>query len=223
MNEKKYIISEFYEFKADKKMILESEKSENGIITLVGILQKADALNRNGRIYPFDVLSREAKKYMELVEGHNAFGELDHPESQVVSLATTSHMVVDMWWEGKTLMGKVVLFDDIPAGQVLKGILKKGGVLGISSRGIGSVKNVGGKDIVQDDFELIAFDFVSSPSTIGAYMFKEGVERSRPGMIEIDSSRINSYKKEIQEANKSNIDKYKTIFNNLSDEFWKNL
>lgn len=140
--------------------------------------------------------------------------------SAVVSLATTSHFVIDMWFEGTVLYGKVVLLDENPAGAILKGILKKGGVLGISSRGIGSVKNVGGNDIVQDDFELIAFDFVSSPSTPGAYMFKEGY---KPGMTEIDASRIPAYK--TQKINEINtiLDKYKVLSENINNDFWKNL
>jgi len=224
MEDKKYIISEFYTLQADKKMILEAEKSEFGIIALVGILQKADTINRNGRIYPFEILSREAKKYMELVDQRTAYGELDHPESQIISLSNTSHMVVDMWWEGKTLYGKIVLFDQTNAGGILKDILKKGGVLGISSRGVGSVKNINGKDIVQEDFELIGFDIVSSPSTPGAYMFKEGEENLKPGMFEItDKKQLERLKKPKNEDISSKTERYKEFLKSIGDDFWKKL
>jgi len=172
-NNDKYIISEFYEFKIDKNLITESEKAGKPLI-MTGILQKADQLNRNGRVYPYEILKREADKYMELVENNTAGGELDHPDSAVVSLANVSHRVTEMWWQGKDLYGKVLIAEDTPAGKILKGLLKAGFMLGISSRGVGSVKSRNDQDVVQEDFELIAFDFVSSPSTPGAYLFKEG-------------------------------------------------
>jgi len=209
----KYLISEFFTFKASKDLILESEKNGTDLI-LVGILQKADTINRNGRIYPYNILKREAEKYMDLVNGSMAYGETDHPDSPIVSLLGTSHMVIDMWWEGNVLYGKCIIFDENPAGAILKGILKKGGVLGISSRGVGSVKNINGSDIVQDDFELIGFDFVSSPSTPGAYMFKEGFER--PGMIPL----LNTYDIE-KVRSEGSISKYKEVLKCINDPFWK--
>ena len=218
-----YIISEFHQFSADREMILEAEK-KGDIITLVGILQKADTKNRNGRIYPYDILKREATKYMEMVDEKRAYGELDHPDSAVVSLDTTSHMVVDMWWEGKTLYGKVVIFDgpENPAGAKLKGILKRGGVLGISSRGVGSVKDIDGIDVVQEDFELIAFDFVSSPSTPGAYMFKEGAEKGKRGMVRINGWKGDSQPKEDREI-EDTFTKYKDLHEQHKNDFWRNL
>ena len=167
----KYVISEFYSFKPDLELIKEAEEKNKPII-LSGILQKANTLNRNGRVYPYDILKREATEYMKLVEDGTATGELDHPDSAVVSLANVSHRILDMWWQGEDLYGKV-LITETPAGDILKGLLKSGVMLGISSRGVGSVKTVRGEDLVQEDFELIAFDFVSSPSTPGAYLFKE--------------------------------------------------
>ena len=167
----KYVIAEYYDFKADRNVIIEAEQSFKPI-KLKGILQKANTQNRNGRVYPFEILKREADKYMEAVKERRALSELDHPESPIVSLANSSHLITNMWWEGETLMGEVELLET-EAGNKVKGLLKSGVMLGISSRGVGSVKNVKGTDVVQDDFELIAFDFVSSPSTPGAYMFKE--------------------------------------------------
>jgi hypothetical protein len=167
----KYVISEFYAFNIDRKLLKEAEERNEPII-LKGILQKANTENRNGRVYPLTILKREAQKYEEAVNERRATGELDHPDSAVVSLSNVSHMVTKMWWEGDTLMGEVQLLET-PSGNILKGLLKSGVMLGISSRGVGSVKNIKGLDVVQEDFELIAFDFVSSPSTPGAYLFKE--------------------------------------------------
>lgn len=214
----KYIISEFYKFSADRKMILEAEK-KNELITLVGILQKADTLNRNGRIYPYEILKREATKYMEQVENRTAYGELDHPDSAIISLDNTSHMVVDMWWEGKTLYGKVLIFDEHPSGAKLKAILKGGGTLGISSRGVGSVKSVGGNDVVQEDFELIGFDFVSSPSTPGAYMFKEGREVGLRGMTKLE----NGIQVQISQKNQEYKNKFDALISQYNDNYWSKL
>jgi len=175
-----------------------------------GILQKANTENRNGRVYPLDILKREAKKYEEAVRERRATGELDHPDSAVVSLSNVSHMVTEMWWDGDTLMGKVQILET-PSGEILKGLLKSGVMLGISSRGVGSVKNKNGLDVVQEDFELIAFDFVSSPSTPGAYLFKEG--RSW-GLTKLDKSSSKILKP-------NEINNYNNL-KELSDKsFWK--
>lgn len=177
-NNQYYIIREFYTFKPNVKLIKEAIEKNEPII-LSGILQKANTLNRNGRVYPYDILRREATKYMQAVEENRALGELDHPDSAVVSLRQSSHKVIDMWWQGEELYGKVEILDpDCDDARRLRGLLKSNVMLGISSRGVGSVKTIKGEDVVQDDFELIAFDFVSSPSTPGAYLFKEGVEKS---------------------------------------------
>lgn len=133
---------------------------------------KSELIDFNDNVYCVTVPnSTWLMKYNDKISWtHNC----DHPESAVVSLRNASHKVIDMWWEGEALYGKVQLLDnDCDAARILKGLLKSGVMLGISSRGVGSVKSVKGEDIVQDDFELIAFDFVSSPSTPGAYMFKE--------------------------------------------------
>ena len=215
----KYIISEFYEFKVEPSLIIESEKSGKPLV-MTGILQKADTLNRNGRVYPYDILKREADKYMELVENNTAGGELDHPDSAVVSLANVSHRVSEMWWTGNDLYGKVIIAEETPAGKILKGLLKSGFMLGISSRGVGSVKSKGDQDIVQEDFELIAFDFVSSPSTPGAYLFKEGKSYGNRGagmvLLEKDSGVITKFN---TEERLNNYIKLKELSNN---NFWKN-
>jgi hypothetical protein len=168
-NKDKYIISEFYAFQSEPKLIKEAE--EKGLaIQLKGILQKADTINRNGRVYPFNILKAQADKYHQLVKERRALGECDHPESPIISLANVSHLITEMHWEGNTLLGTAEILDT-PSGNILKGLMKSGVMLGISSRGVGSVKkDRQGRDVVQEDFELIGFDFVSSPSTPGAYM-----------------------------------------------------
>lgn len=221
INDSKYIISEFFDFKASAQLIKEAEERGKPLI-MTGILQKADTVNRNGRIYPFEILKREVDKYMELVENNTAGGELDHPDSAVVSLANVSHRVIDMWWQGKDLYGKVLVAEEVPAGQKLKGLLKAGFTLGISSRGVGSVKSQGGNDIVQEDFELIAFDFVSSPSTPGAYLFKEGKEVFTRGMVPLKAEhyKIITADSAQLKALEENQDR---LIQLLKKDFWKNM
>lgn len=153
-----------------------NESLSNGKTLVTGVLQRANAKNQNERVYPKNVLEREAKKYMEnFVKQRRALGELDHPESSVVNLKNVSHNVVDMYWEGNDLVGTVEILTT-PSGNILKDLLKSGILLGISSRGLGSVKKdmKESADVVQDDFDLIAFDFVSNPSTQGAFMYPSG-------------------------------------------------
>lgn len=141
----------------------------------------------------------------------------DHPDSAVVSLANVSHLITEMWWEGETLMGRAEIIDT-PSGNILKGLLKSGVVLGISSRGVGSVKSQGEKDIVQNDFELIAFDFVSSPSTPGAYLFKE----SRTwGLKKLNYNDDVKVLKADDAASLHNQDKFKNIIDISKNDFWK--
>ena len=153
-----------------------NESLKDGKLLVNGVLQRADAKNQNGRVYPEDVLKREADKYMQnFVKQRRAMGELDHPESSVVNLKNVSHNITDMGWDGKDLVGTVEILPT-PSGNILRDLLQSGILLGISSRGLGSVKKDmrEGADVVQDDFDLIAFDFVSNPSTQGAFMYPQG-------------------------------------------------
>lgn len=212
----KYIISEFYGFNIDDKLIKEAYEN-NGTITIKCILQKADALNRNGRVYPYAILKREVDKYNELVKEGSAMGECDHPSSPIVSLVNVSHVVTKMWWEDTTLFGEIKIADT-KAGDIIKGLLKTGIKLGISSRGVGSVKNQGGKDVVQEDFELIAFDIVSSPSTIGAYLFNES---KNWGLRKLTDDTIKLMKEESPESAEKIEEFYKKIIHLSEDKFWK--
>jgi hypothetical protein len=153
------------------KPVLRESKERPGVFEVEGVMQRAKAQNQNGRVYKKDILAREAKKYVqEFVKNGNAFGELDHPESPVVSLKNASHIVKDLWWNGDDLMGRVELLNT-PAGNIVKEIIKAGHTIGISSRGTGSVQQTNeGTLEVQPDFELVCWDFVSNPSTHGAFM-----------------------------------------------------
>jgi len=142
---------------------------------MTGVMQRANAKNGNGRIYRKETLQREVESYHKLVKERRALGELDHPDDSVINLKNASHLVTDIWWDGDDVMGKVLVLGT-PSGKVLQELCKAGVKLGISSRGLGSVKEDKGKTMVEDDFQLICFDFVSEPSTTGAFMMKEGRE-----------------------------------------------
>ena len=170
----KQLLIDYSAFEISPQMITESEKTNNGRVIVSGVLQRAEAKNQNGRIYPKETLMREAKKYASVQIAENrALGELDHPESSVVNLQNVSHNVKKIWWKGDDLMGTVEVLST-PSGNILKELFKSGIRLGISSRGMGSVKEMMGEGDgtleVQPDFELIAFDFVSNPSTHGAFL-----------------------------------------------------
>ena len=172
---KKVLLREYYELCEGgvcQDLLTEHEKQEvaNGTLYLTGIMQCADKLNGNGRVYPHKVLEREMKNYTKIINEHRALGELDHPEDSVVNLRNASHMVTSVWWDGKNVMGKVKVLNT-PSGQILKSLVQSGVKLGISSRGLGSVhEEKNGATVVEDDFQLICFDFVSEPSTPDAYM-----------------------------------------------------
>ena len=153
------------------KSLLKESRTKPGVFEVEGILQRAVAKNQNGRTYSKEILMRESKRYTdEFVKVGNAFGELDHPESPVVSLKNASHVIKELWWDGDDLMGRIELLNT-PAGNIVKEICKAGHTIGISSRGTGSVQQTNeGTLEVQDDFELVCWDFVSNPSTHGAFM-----------------------------------------------------
>jgi len=156
-------------FEFTHEQISESIEKNSGRLVVQGILQKATEQNQNGRVYTRSLLEREASKYNELISDRRALGELDHPESSVVNLQNVSHNVTKMWWEGDALLGKVEVLGT-PSGNILKELFKSGITLGISSRGMGTTRESEGKTMVNDDFELVAFDFVSNPSTRGAFL-----------------------------------------------------
>ena len=170
----KQLLVDYTVFEISPQQINESLTENNGKLIVSGVLQRADAKNQNERVYPKDLLMREAKKYAgTFIKERRALGELDHPDSSVVNLNNVSHNILDMNWAGNDLVGRVEVLGT-PSGNILKELFKSGIRLGISSRGMGSVKEVmreGSQTLeVQPDFELVAFDFVSNPSTHGAFL-----------------------------------------------------
>lgn len=143
-------------------------------ILMKGILQKADTLNQNGRIYPLAVLEREVRNYQKFIIENRAVGELDHPDSSVVNLKNVSHVIREAYVENGTVLGTIEVLSKTPSGAILAGLVESGIKLGISSRGVGSTRKQGEYYVVQDDFQLICWDMVSEPSTPGAFMIPEG-------------------------------------------------
>jgi len=181
------LLVDYIPFEISKHQIHESLKENDGKLVVKGVLQRADAKNQNGRVYPREILVREAKNYSEgYVKQKRALGELDHPDSSVVNLQNVSHNVTEMHFEGDNLLGTVEILTT-PSGNILRELFKNGIKLGISSRGMGSVEAVHEDDNDQPmlkvgkDFELIAFDFVSNPSTHGAFMYplSENVDKTQ--------------------------------------------
>lgn len=142
-------------------------------VMMKGILQKADTLNQNGRIYPSAVLEREVRNYQKFIIENRALGELDHPDSSVVNLKNVSHIIREAYLDKGVVYGTVQVLDT-PSGKILKSLIESGVKLGISSRGVGSTRKQGDYQVVQDDFQLICWDYVSEPSTPGAFMLPEG-------------------------------------------------
>jgi len=172
------LLTEWLKFDYSPDQIKESRDRNSGKIVMQGILQKADTLNQNGRIYPGVILSREVRNYQKFIQENRALGELDHPARSVVELKNSSHIIRKAWMDGKTCFGVVELLDT-PSGKILQSLVESGVTLGISSRGVGSTDRDGDTDVVQDDFQLICWDFVSEPSTPGAFMMREGRDFTR--------------------------------------------
>ena len=173
----KQLLIEHMPFKVDK-LLVEQSIRENKPLRVGGIIQRAGVKNHNGRIYEQEILEREIKKYIDgPVREKRALGELDHPESSVINLNNVSHNIVEVTMKGNDVHGVVEILTT-PSGNILKELFRCGVTVGISSRGMGSVQeNSDGILMVQEDFDLLCFDFVSTPSTPGAYMtpMNEGV------------------------------------------------
>ena len=202
----KQVLREYFELCPDGRcpvhVLSESERKRivnEGAVYLVGVCQKAGTKNGNGRVYNKKILGREIENYQNAIRERRSLGELDHPDDSVINLKNASHLVTKMWWEGDNVMGKIEVLDT-PSGNILKALVKSGVKLGISSRGLGSVKERDGVSLVEDDFQLICFDMVSEPSTPGAFLSPS----KGPSQVNIGSS-INNY---ISEAKKpgTNID-----------------
>ena len=172
----KTLLIETHAFKASPNQLTENI-SDAGNLLVEGVLATAEVKNGNGRYYSKGLWDREMDKYSELIEQRRSMGELDHPESSVVNLKNVSHLISEYWWDGDNVMGKIEILPT-PSGNILKELIKHGVTVGVSSRGMGSLEQRGGVMEVQDDFELLCWDFVSTPSNPGSYMktIKEGKE-----------------------------------------------
>jgi hypothetical protein len=183
------------------------------------VLQKYNTPNRNGRVYPKEILMREAENYKKMIQKGTSLSELNHPESSLIDLDRVSHIITDIWWEGPILMGKLKLLTSpgfhergvvSTKGDLAANYLRQGVTLGISSRGVGSLKKVGEQNEVQGDFELICFDLVSSPSTPGAYLFLNPDDRL-------------NYEENLEEENKRSVELHVGESGNASLDLMKRL
>jgi len=186
----KPIIQEVNEFGEDSKII-------SKLLELYVVLQKWGVKNRNGRIYPKHILERENERYQQLIKEKRAIGELDHPDSSLIAGDRISHNITETWWDGKTLMGKMQIIMTpgfmkygivSTRGDEVANLVRNGIMVGVSSRGVGSLQEINGNNIVQDDFELICWDIVTAPSTPGSWMFKNQ-EQAKPFMESIDEKK----------------------------------
>lgn len=192
------LLQEYRQFKVNKLLVERSIK-ENKPLVVTGVLQRAEAKNQNGRVYPKEILKREVKAYMEgPVKENRAMGELDHPESSVINLQNVSHTIKKCWWDGDDVVGDVEILTT-PAGNILKALFASGITVGISSRGMGSVKeNMSeGTVEVQDDYDLLCFDFVSTPSTHGAFLSPKGLNEGKIQIPEYKYTNVNNIIRDI--------------------------
>jgi hypothetical protein len=169
----KQVLIETQTFTATPVQLTEG-KSENGNLLVKGILATAEVKNGNGRYYSKDLWEREIDKYMENVRANRALGELDHPDSSIINLKNVSHNIKKIFWEGDNVMGIIELLPT-PSGNILTSLFQNNIPVGVSSRGMGSLKQMGELMEVQDDFELLCWDFVSTPSNPGSYMAVTGM------------------------------------------------
>ena len=185
----KQVLIETQLFKVNPVSLTEGKLSDRGNPIVEGILATAEVKNGNGRYYAKDLWEREINKYSQLVKENRAMGELDHPESSVINLKNVSHNIKDMWWDGDNVMGKIEILPT-PSGNILKALIDNGITVGVSSRRMGSLQERNGMLEVQDDFELLCWDFVSTPSNPGSYMtlVREGIEfTSKDKYVKVNS------------------------------------
>jgi hypothetical protein len=172
----KQVLIEYFSFQPSSQSLTEAKLSSSKNLIVSGVVQRAEAKNQNGRIYRLETLEREVEKYLEgPIAENRALGELDHPDSSIINLKNVSHNIKKLWWDGNDLMGNIEVLPT-PSGNILRELFLNNITVGISSRGMGSVKPLGeGTVEVQDDFELLCWDFVSTPSTQGAFVRPVGL------------------------------------------------
>ena len=196
----KQVLIETIPFTVSPQQLHEGAKAPSGNPLVEGILATAEVKNGNGRYYPKELWEREIDKYMTCVRENRATGELDHPDSSIISLKNVSHIIREIWWNGDKVLGKIEILPTV-SGNILKALIDNNVMVGVSSRGMGSLKPLGeGTMEVQDDFELLCWDFVSTPSNPGSYMnlVREGKEHQ-----EYQYTKVNTLLTEILCANGS--------------------
>jgi hypothetical protein len=188
----KQVLIEYFSFQPSPQSLTEAKLSTSKNLIVSGVVQRAEAKNQNGRVYRFETLKREVDKYLEgPIAENRALGELDHPDSSIINLKNVSHNIKKLWWDGNDLMGDIEILPT-PSGNILKELFLNNITVGISSRGMGSVKPLGeGTVEVQDDFELLCWDFVSTPSTQGAFVRPVGLTEG----VNPNYSKHNKYSK----------------------------
>ena len=177
------LLTECMTFEYDRDLIKE-QMEKDGTFLMKGILQKANTLNQNGRVYPLDVLRREVENYQRFIKEGRALGELDHPDTSVVELKNVSHVIREAYMDGDVCYGTIEVLAT-PNGKILQSLVQSGIKIGISSRGVGSTRTQEGHQLVQDDFQLICWDIVSEPSTPGAFVMKEGRDLSADEIAQV--------------------------------------
>ena len=190
----KELLIETHTVNISPSQLTESVNKENGNLLVQGILATAEVKNGNGRYYSKELWNREMEKYKDLIKERRSLGELDHPESSVVNLKNVSHLIRDYNWDGDNVMGVIEILPT-PSGNILKELIKNGVTVGVSSRGMGSLQDVGGVMEVQDDFELLCWDFVSTPSNPGSFMHEVIKEGKAP--VIYDYTKVNKIVTEI--------------------------
>ena len=184
----KQVLIETIPFSVAPIQLTEGLKAPSGNPLVEGILATAEVKNGNGRYYPRELWDREISKYTEIVKENRATGELDHPDSSIINLKNVSHIIRDIWWDGDKVIGKLEILPTV-SGNILKALIENNVTVGVSSRGMGSLKQIGETLEVQDDFELLCWDFVSTPSNPGSYMsvLREGKEHSATNYSKVNS------------------------------------
>ena len=195
----KQVLIETIPFLVSPLSLTEGLKAPSGNPMVEGILATAEVKNGNGRYYPKELWEREIDKYMEIVKENRATGELDHPDSTIINLKNVSHIIREIWWKGDKVVGKLEILPTV-SGNILKALIENNVSVGVSSRGMGSLKEMNeGTLEVQDDFELLCWDFVSTPSNPGSYM--QLVKEGKENLLENKFAKVNSLLTEILCAN----------------------
>ena len=190
----KKLLIETHTIKVSPTQLTENVNKENGNLMVEGILATAEVKNGNGRYYSKDLWDRELSKYKNLIKERRSCGELDHPESSVINLKNVSHLIREYRWDGDNVLGVIEILPT-PSGNIVKELIKNGVTVGVSSRGMGSLEQNGGVMEVQDDFELLCWDFVSTPSNPGSFM-QEVIREGKESFI-YDYSKVNNIIREI--------------------------